>query len=70
MRRRPIVTTNPHHAELQTFHAEHSVWSALDSVRNHKPRPPISGVPPSGRTRLLCGQGVGGVTVVILPFDW
>jgi transposase len=27
------------------------------------------GVPPAGRTRLLCGQGVGGVTVVVLPFD-
>jgi Transposase len=28
------------------------------------------GVPPVGRTRLLCGQGVGVVTVVVLPFDW
>ncbi len=30
---------------------------------------PITGVPPSGRTSLLCGQGFGGVTVVVLPFD-
>ncbi len=29
----------------------------------------LSGVPPSGRTLWLCGQGVGGVTVVVLPFD-
>jgi hypothetical protein len=28
------------------------------------------GVPPAGRTRLLCGQGFGGVTVVVLPFGW
>ena len=28
-----------------------------------------SGVPPSGQTPLLCGQGFGGVTVVVLPFD-
>ncbi len=28
------------------------------------------GVPPVGRTRLLCGQGFGVVMVVVLPFDW
>ena len=29
-----------------------------------------AGVPPVGRTRLLRGQGFGGVMVVVLPFDW
>lgn len=35
-----------------------------------KESPSPSGVPPSGRTLRLCGHGVGGVTVVVLPFGW
>jgi hypothetical protein len=54
--------------------------SPADSRDHHRDRQRLAstrptphdqnGVPPAGRTRLLCGQGVGGVTVVVLPFDW
>ena len=65
-----------HREELRDAVVSQARLSLLDAISQyveaisgqHDER--LYGVPPVGRTRLLCGQGFGGVMVVVLPFDW